>query len=522
MPDYDTVVIGAGNGGLVAAAILAQQGQRVLLLERHNIPGGCATSFIRGRFEFEVSLHQGGAVGTPDAPGAVRTILDELDLGGKVQFVEERFLYRAVHSDGLDVTLPADREDAIRALQSAFPAERKAIRSFFDFTYGFLDQSINAISAQSSVNLEDHPLFCRYALSTAREVIDRFFTDPVLKMTLMNYWGYQGSHPDEMSFIDLAGIFFEFLENKPWHVIGGSQAVSSTLLDRFTELGGITRFNCGVARIRVDGTSVRSVLTESGDEISTNAVISNASPYSTYLGMIGADNLPAGLVDKLEARAPGYSFFVVYLGLDCERADLGIEAGVTFFNASTDLDRAFAKTRSFEAPDYLLFSCLDAHNPEMSPEGVCQVDVCALQHADHWRELPPEKYVESKYRYAERLLAMIEKIYPGLNAAIEEMETASPLTYMRYLNNPSGAILGYEKDRRDFAWFDDIPPDPADLMHNGVATDWFMRWPSSRTPIGGLYLAGCWMAKGAHALSMCSGYLAAHCALRDREGARAA
>ena len=57
--DYDAIVIGAGNGGLTAAATLARGGQKVLLLERHNIPGGCATSFCRGRFEFEAALHQG-------------------------------------------------------------------------------------------------------------------------------------------------------------------------------------------------------------------------------------------------------------------------------------------------------------------------------------------------------------------------------------------------------------------------------------------------------------------------------
>ena len=58
MQAYDAVVIGAGNGGLTAAATMAQKGLNVLLLERHNIPGGAATSFCRGRFEFEVALHQ--------------------------------------------------------------------------------------------------------------------------------------------------------------------------------------------------------------------------------------------------------------------------------------------------------------------------------------------------------------------------------------------------------------------------------------------------------------------------------
>ena len=47
---YDAVVIGAGNGGLTAAVRLAQGGAKTLLVEKHNLPGGFATSFRRGRF----------------------------------------------------------------------------------------------------------------------------------------------------------------------------------------------------------------------------------------------------------------------------------------------------------------------------------------------------------------------------------------------------------------------------------------------------------------------------------------
>jgi prolycopene isomerase len=64
---YDCVVIGAGNGGLGAAAQLAAKGASVLLLEQHNVPGGFASSFVRGRFEFEAALHEFCDVGSPTA-----------------------------------------------------------------------------------------------------------------------------------------------------------------------------------------------------------------------------------------------------------------------------------------------------------------------------------------------------------------------------------------------------------------------------------------------------------------------
>ncbi|MFW5739367.1 MAG: FAD-dependent oxidoreductase, partial [Myxococcota bacterium] len=59
----DVIVVGAGLGGLAAAATLARAGRGVRLFERHVQPGGYATTFVRGRFEFEVSLHALSGIG---------------------------------------------------------------------------------------------------------------------------------------------------------------------------------------------------------------------------------------------------------------------------------------------------------------------------------------------------------------------------------------------------------------------------------------------------------------------------
>lgn len=55
---YDTIVVGAGLGGLIAGAKLSREGHTVLVLEQHSIVGGCATIFNRPDFTFEVSLHE--------------------------------------------------------------------------------------------------------------------------------------------------------------------------------------------------------------------------------------------------------------------------------------------------------------------------------------------------------------------------------------------------------------------------------------------------------------------------------
>ena len=104
---YDAVVIGAGNGGLTAAARLAKEGKKVALLEQHNMPGGFATSFVRGRFEFEPSLHELCDFGSSEKPGAVRELFD--DLGVSLEWCSISEAFRTILTDDShkrDFTMP--------------------------------------------------------------------------------------------------------------------------------------------------------------------------------------------------------------------------------------------------------------------------------------------------------------------------------------------------------------------------------------------------------------------------------
>ena len=71
MPKYDIVVVGAGNAGMSAALQCQLAGKKTLLIEKHNLPGGAASSFIRGRFEVEPSLHEICDYGPDDNPGGI-------------------------------------------------------------------------------------------------------------------------------------------------------------------------------------------------------------------------------------------------------------------------------------------------------------------------------------------------------------------------------------------------------------------------------------------------------------------
>ena len=144
MESYEVVVIGAGNGGLTAAVGLAQKGVKVLLLERHNIPGGCATSFCRGRFEFEVALHQLSGVGTPENPGPLRMLLGQLGVLDDLELVEMKDLFNVIGPGDFRLALKPDRGRVVADLQERFPKEREGIERFFDLAYQYAYQMLSA------------------------------------------------------------------------------------------------------------------------------------------------------------------------------------------------------------------------------------------------------------------------------------------------------------------------------------------------------------------------------------------
>lgn len=57
MEKYDFIIIGAGMGGLSIANFLAKYHKKVLVLEKHNIPGGLVTSFARKDVHFDIGIH---------------------------------------------------------------------------------------------------------------------------------------------------------------------------------------------------------------------------------------------------------------------------------------------------------------------------------------------------------------------------------------------------------------------------------------------------------------------------------
>jgi len=310
-------------------------------------------------------------------------------------------------------------------------------------------------------------------MRSAKEVLDEHFSDEKLKTVLAAYWCYIGVPPKDIPFPDLAIMIYAYAAFKPWHIKGGSQAMSSALLESFMEAGGEVRFNCGAEKILTNGDHVRGVITEEGEEISCAAVVSNASSIITYNELLDHDEPPVQVREDFKSRRMGTSAFVIYMGLDCTPEELGVTAASNFICNTQDENLIHEGMQKMDAPVAGMLTCYNFDDPSFAPEGKSIVSLVCLQYGDLWKDISEEQYAQSKYDYAEKLLDLIAQTFPKIRDHIEELEVATPLTMMRYLNTPDGAIYGFKQNPQD-----------SELFRERIDA------------ISGLYMAGCWNNMG--------------------------
>ncbi len=454
---YDCVVIGAGNGGLAAAAQLAARGAKVLLLEQHHSPGGFATSFVRGRFEFEASLHAFAEIGPPESPATVRSVLED-ELGVHLDWVEIPEAYRLIVTDPaqrLDVTIHYGVQAFTDEVERAAPGSRESVTRYVDLcrevyeALAYIGQSRG--QPDRSVLTHRYANFLKTCPYTMDQVADAVGLAGKARTIVQALWVYLGPPTSRASFTLYAAMLYSFLKNSAYIPRRRSHELSLALDRRIRELGGDIAYHTRADEILVGDGRVEGVVTSRGDRVKTRHVISNASPLLVYGRLISPRSaVPEIALKECSVRINGVSAMVVYLGLDASPEELGLKEYDYVIVGSSDSARSYSTFGTLDATMGQAAACLNNAVPDCSPPGTSIVSITTLFRPEAWQGLSSREYVRTKNRIAGGLIAQFEHATgTTLRHHVEEIEVSTPVTYARYTGSRGGTIYGYEPEPWD-------------------------------------------------------------------------
>lgn len=459
---YPVVVIGAGLGGLTAAAYLARGGFPVTVVEQHDVPGGYATSFDRdgGNFTFEVSLHE-----TTARDSETELVLRETGVFDQVQAVRLPELLRILTPD-YDVTWPQqDPNGFVRALAKHFPRERAGIQGFVDQMKAVVTELRRPLRRRGQRDITG---------LTLAQMLDLYLTDPKAKSALAAFWGYYGPPPSRLPAALYCLATGEYMLKGAYYYKPRSQALSDALSEVIENNGGQVLLDQEVEQILLSSGAVSGVRLADGRTLPARGVISNASAPQTINQMLPPSAVPESYRTQLAGRRPSLSAFIVWLGLN-QDVTSRLPSYETFVFDTYDNDAEYAAQIAGQVEKTgLSVTLYDNAFPGYSRPGTNTMTIMTCCGYERWQPYAADyfagrkqAYHREKQRLADILIAKTEqRLIPGLSQIIQVKVAATPLTCQRYTKNPQGAIYGFD--------------------------DFSQPRLSNRTPVRGLYLASAW------------------------------
>lgn len=432
MQEFDVVIIGSGIGGLVSAGLLAAQGVKTLLLERHSRPGGYLASFMRKGYLFDVAVDCIAGVGPG---GVIRSTLELLKVQERISFVRVDPIRVSVFPDA-EVPVDSDITAYRERLTRLFPHERSGIAALFavmEEAYGGVQAYLDSLGS-GGLKMTAFPqgmlklMGCSYA-----ELLDEHLDDHRLKAILSDRCPFIGLPPSQVSALAMVSLMMSYFSLGAHRPVGGFQRLADVLIEGITRAGGTVAMNSGAAAILLDDRGLcRGVRCEDGAEYSCRFVISNADFGHTFRDLIGG-RYRSFAEELLQEPGPSTSFFVAYLGL---RSEIGLHSSVGYY-PSYDMEGFFRPGSAFAEASTIGITVASREDPSRAPEGGATVVLHEM--------LEESDDALDKDACISRMLRKARRLIPGIDARIEVAEAATPRTFHRYTGNSRGSAFGWRR-----------------------------------------------------------------------------
>ncbi len=312
------VVVGAGVGGLAAAARLAALGHDVTVLEQADVVGG----------KLGTETHEGYVFDTGPSLLTLPHVLEELfaatgapmDDVLPVQRLDVACRYR--FPDGVEVDLPGDAALVPAALEAALGPGRgdqwaalmDRARRTWELTRGPFLESPVGWADLLRVARDPRDLATLAPWRSMRGVGAGYLEDPRLRMLLDRYATYTGSDPRRAPAALLTVPYAEQAFGS-WYVPGGLGRIAAALVDRLDALGARVRTGARVEQVLLEGGRACGVRLEGGEVVPADLVVANADASRLYDDLIPGRAGRRGR-RRLARTTPSLSGFALLLALD--------------------------------------------------------------------------------------------------------------------------------------------------------------------------------------------------------------
>jgi phytoene dehydrogenase-like protein len=464
------LVIGGGVGGLSTGCYAQMNGYRTRVLEMHELPGGCCTSWRRGAFTFDwcVSWLLGSGPGNE-----MHQIWLEL---GALQGKEVRQFdaFNTVRApDGRTVHFYSDPDRLETHLLELSPEDTGPIREFCRGVRRFR-KCLKAYPFLKPVGLMGTwekwrmlagflPFFnvIRKSIGTLMTDFSARFKDPFLREAF-NYILFE-RHPN----FPVLPFYFQLAchaDGSAGVPEGGSLGLARSIAGRFERLGGEVIYNAKVEEVLVEDDRAVGVRLSDGREYVADVIVSACDGYSTVMKFLQGRylnetyrRLYTHTVNHDGMIFPGY--FTLFLGL--RRLFPGADPCTTHLLTGAEA----AQLLGIRHPS-IHVQFRSAHYPEHCPAGTSIIFATYLCDIGPWRALNDgdeqrtrvrrgeeihtlpvrrsRKYHETKGRVADFLTEYLDGKYPGLAEAVAVRDVSTPLTQVRYTANYNGSVLGWQ------------------------------------------------------------------------------
>lgn len=486
---WDALVIGSGIGGLVTATQLAAKGARVLVLERYLIPGGSGGSFERQGYTFDVGASMIFGFGEKGHTNLLTRAL--ADVGERQDTIPDPAQLEYHLPGGLTVAVDRDYDTFIERLSASFPHEAVGIRRFYDTCWSVF----RCLDAMPLLSLEDPaylakvfvraPLAClglaRWLPVNVGDVARRHIKDPaLLKFIDMECFCWSVMPADRTPMINAGMVFSDRHAGGINYPRGGVGSIARHLVRGLERHGGSIRYSSRVTRVLIEDGKAVGVELAGGETIRVGRVISNATRWDTFGGLVEEAKVPAAEHTWRRRYKASPSFLSLHLGVKAEVIPAGSHCHHLLLEDWSAME-AEQGTIFVSIPTLL--------DPALAPEGRHIVHAFTPSSLEAWQGLSPSDYRAEKEAAADRLILRLEQILPGLGAAISHREVGTPRSHRRFLGRHQGSY----------------GPVPA-LRLPGL-----LPMPFNRSGIPGLYLVGdsCFPGQGLNAVAF-SGFACAH------------